>query len=104
MERSGKIAHPFPIWSPPLPEGSPQDAPHRPSRTETALPALGNRRHLAAFIAGCILVTAGVLLHLPMYWMGRFDGFRLADMPMDTEMLWGMAAILAGVGVAAYGL
>jgi putative MFS transporter len=87
-----------------LPQGISQQAPHRPTRTETALPALGNRRHLVAFIAGCILVTAGVLLHLPMYWMGRFDGFRLVDMPMDAEMLWGMAAILVGSALAAYGL
>lgn len=72
--------------------------------TSSALPALANRRHLAAFVAGCILVTAGVLLHLPMYWMGRFDGFRLVDMPMDAEMLWGMAAILAGSALAAWGL
>jgi putative MFS transporter len=72
--------------------------------TSSALPALANRRHLAAFAAGCILVTAGVLLHVPMYWMGRDDGFRLADMPMDAGMLWGMAAILAGSALAAWGL
>jgi len=72
--------------------------------TSSALPALANRRHLAAFLAGCILVTAGVLLHLPMYWMGRDDGFRLADMPMDAGMLWGMAAILAGSALAGWGL
>ena len=69
-----------------------------------AVPALRDRRHLAAFVLGCIAVTAGVLLHLPMYWMGRFDGFRLADMPMDAGMLWGMAAILAGSVLAAWGL
>lgn len=72
--------------------------------TAPLLPALGNRRHLAAFVAGCLLVTAGVLLHLPMYWMGRNDGFRLVDMPMDAGMLWGMAAILAGSALAAWGL
>ena len=68
------------------------------------LPALANRRHLLAFVAGCIAVTAGVLLHLPMYWMGREDGFRLVDMPMDAGMLWGMAAILVGSALAAWGL
>jgi putative MFS transporter len=65
---------------------------------------LADRRHLWAFIAGCIAVTAGVVLHLPMYWMGRDMGFRLADMPMDDGMLWGMALIVAGLGVAGYGL
>lgn len=69
-----------------------------------AVPALRDRRRLAAFVLGCIAVTAGVLLHLPMYWMGRFDGFRLADMSMDAGMLWGMAAILAGSVLAAWGL
>jgi len=74
----------------------------------TTLPAttrvLADRRHLWAFIVGCVSVTIGVVLHLPMFWMGRDNGFRLADMPMDAEMLWGMALIVAGVIVAGYGL
>ena len=65
---------------------------------------LADRRHLWAFVAGCIAVTAGVVLHLPMYWMGRDMGFRLADMAMDDGMLWGMALIVAGLAVAGYGL
>lgn len=65
---------------------------------------LADRRHLWAFVAGCIAVTIGVVLHLPMFWMGRDNGFRLADMPMDAEMLWGMALIVAGIVVAGYGL
>ncbi len=65
---------------------------------------LADRRHLWAFVAGCIAVTAGVVLHLPMYWMGRDMGFHLADMPMDDGMLWGMALIVAGLAVAGYGL
>jgi putative MFS transporter len=65
---------------------------------------LADRRHLWAFVGGCIAVTAGVVLHLPMYWMGRAMGFRLVDMPMDDGMLWGMALIVAGLVVAGYGL
>lgn len=65
---------------------------------------LAGRRHLWAFAAGCVAVTIGVLLHLPMFWMGRDKGFRLAEMPMDTGMLSGMALIVAGLAVAAYGL
>ncbi|MBS0373837.1 MAG: MFS transporter [Proteobacteria bacterium] len=61
-------------------------------------------RHVWAFGAGCIAVTAGVLLHLPMFWMGRDAGFKLAGMPMDAGMLAGMALIVAGIAVAAYGL
>jgi putative MFS transporter len=65
---------------------------------------LADRRHLWAFVTGCLAVTAGVVLHLPMYWMGRDMGFRLADMAMDAGMLWGMALIVAGLAVAGYGL
>jgi len=39
-----------------------------------------------------------------MFWMGRNNGFVLADMPIDAEMIWGMALIVAGIGVAGYGL
>lgn len=68
-----------------------------------------------AFWAGCAAVTLGVLLHVPMLLMGfgmdgmgmgmRMDGgLRLADMPMDDGMVWGMAIILGGIGLAGYGL
>ena len=65
---------------------------------------LADRRHLWAFVAGCIAVTSGVVMHLPMFWMGRDMGFRLADMPMDATMMSGMALIVAGIAVAGYGL
>ena len=39
-----------------------------------------------------------------MYWMGRHQGFVLAEMPMDASMYWGMAAILVGSALAAWGL
>ncbi|MDQ6809758.1 MAG: MFS transporter, partial [Verrucomicrobiota bacterium] len=63
-----------------------------------------DRRGTLAFVFGCVAVTAGVLLHLPMFWMGRTMGFVLAGMPMDPGMIFGMFLIVAGVGVAAYGL
>jgi len=53
-----------------------------------------------AFAAGCLAVTAGVLLHLPMFWMGRDHGFHLAGMPMGVGMWWGMALILGGILLA----
>lgn len=62
------------------------------------------RRGVWAFGLGCAAVTVGVLLHLPMFWMGRAMGFRLAGMPMDNGMLVGMGLIIAGIGIAAYGL
>ncbi|MBA3543374.1 MAG: MFS transporter [Chthoniobacterales bacterium] len=63
-----------------------------------------DRRGVWAFWLGCLGVTAGVLLHLPMFWMGRSNGFVLAGMPMDSGMIFGMYIIIAGVAVAAYGL
>ena len=59
---------------------------------------------LVAFWGGSAMVTIGVALHLPMFWMGRKTGFRLAGMPMDRGMLVGMVLIVAGVIAAAYGL
>jgi putative MFS transporter len=56
------------------------------------------------FLLGVALVTAGVLLHIPMFMMGRHMGFRLHGMPMEADMYWGMAAIIVGTGIAAYGL
>jgi len=65
---------------------------------------LAERRHFWFFAAGSLAVTAGVLLHLPMFWMGHGNGFRLVGMPMEADMWWGMALICVGIGVAAYGL
>ncbi len=63
-----------------------------------------DRRGVWAFGVGCVAVTAGVLLHLPMFWMGREMGFRMAGMAMDPGMMFGMFLIVAGIAIAAYGL
>jgi putative MFS transporter len=65
---------------------------------------LADRRGLWAFILGVIAVTIGVLLHLPMFLMGKSMHYQLYGMPMGTDMYIGMVTIIAGVGVAAYGL
>jgi putative MFS transporter len=65
---------------------------------------LSGRRGSWAFWIGCVAVTAGVLLHLPMVWMARDMGYRLAGMPMDAGMLAGMFLIVGGVAVSGYGL
>ena len=62
------------------------------------------RQGVWAFALGCIMVSAGVLLHLPMFMMGKEMGFKLAGMPMGNDMLFGMFMIIAGIGVAGYGL
>lgn len=56
------------------------------------------------FAIGVIAVTIGVVLHLPMFWMGRSMGFHMAGMPMDSGMIAGMWLIIAGIAVAAFGL
>ena len=63
-----------------------------------------DRRGLWAFAAGVILVTAGVILHIPMFWMGRMNHFQLYGMAIGWDMIAGMAAIVGGVAIAAYGL
>ena len=62
------------------------------------------RRNSLAFWFGSGVVSIGVLLHLPMFWMGRTMGFKLAGMPMDSGMLLGMALIVGGILAAGYGL
>ena len=65
---------------------------------------LSDRRGLWAFILGVVAVIVGVLMHAPMFMMGRDMGYRLAGMPMGADMVIGMAAIVGGVAIAAYGL
>ena len=65
---------------------------------------LSDRRGLWGFAVGVILVTVGVLMHAPMFLMGRHNHFILAGMPIGWDMIVGMAAIIGGCSVAAYGL
>ncbi|MEO6218432.1 MAG: MFS transporter [Sphingomonas sp.] len=65
---------------------------------------LSDRQAIWAFVLGCAAVTAGVLLHLPMFLMAKDMHYHLAGMPMDTGMIVGMFLIVGGVIVAAWGL
>ncbi|WP_066825735.1 MFS transporter [Sphingomonas mali] len=65
---------------------------------------LSDRQALWAFALGCVAVTIGVLMHVPMFLMGRTMHYRLAGMAMGWDMVLGMGLIIAGVGIAAYGL
>ena len=62
------------------------------------------RRSALAFWLGSLVVTIGVVLHLPMYWMGKDMGFMLAGMSMDPAMYAGMVLIVLGIVAAGYGL
>lgn len=63
-----------------------------------------DRSSTLLFTTGAAAVVLGVLLHLPMFWMGRHDGFRLAGMMMDNGMIAGMFLIVGGVAAAAFGM
>jgi len=62
------------------------------------------RRNALAFWLGSVLVTLGVVLHLPMLLAARPMGYELAGMRMDRGMAWGMALIVIGIGCAVFGL
>ncbi|HEY8591427.1 MAG TPA: MFS transporter [Sphingomicrobium sp.] len=65
---------------------------------------MAERRGGWALALGVIAVVAGVLLHMPMFAMARTMDYRLTGMAMDGAMVGGMALIVAGVLLAAYGL
>lgn len=58
----------------------------------------------AAFRGGIAAVTAGVLLHLPMYLGARDMHYRLANMSADAPMIIGMMLIVLGLAATAFGL
>lgn len=60
--------------------------------------------HPAAFAAGVVLLTGGVLAHLPEFLSMKSMGYQMAGMPMSRLMLGGMAAIVAGLVLSAWGL
>lgn len=62
------------------------------------------RRGPWAFVVGVAAVTIGVLMHAPMFWMGRHNHFILNGMPVGWDMVAGMVLIVGGLAVAAYGL
>jgi MFS transporter, putative metabolite:H+ symporter len=65
---------------------------------------LSDRQAVWAFALGCVAVTIGVLMHVPMFMMGKDMHFMLAGMPMGWDMVFGMFLIVAGCLVAAWGL
>jgi MFS transporter, putative metabolite:H+ symporter len=57
-----------------------------------------------AFWVGTAAVTAGVVLHLPMYLGAEDMGYQLSGMAVDAPMKVGMVLILAGLVATTYGL
>jgi putative MFS transporter len=60
--------------------------------------------HPVAFTVGIVLLTTGVLLHVPDFFSMAPMGYQMAGMPMSQPMLAGMAAIVIGLGLSSYGL
>jgi len=61
-------------------------------------------RHAGAFWAGVTCVSAGVLAHMPDYLAASSMRFRMVGMPMSALMHWGMALIVVGLALTAFGL
>jgi putative MFS transporter len=66
--------------------------------------AAGAHRRAGAFWLGLALTTAGVLLHLPMYFSARDMQYQMSGMKMDLPMQVGMVAIVVGFVLTGYGL
>jgi len=62
------------------------------------------RTSVLAFWIGAAAVTAGVLLHVPMFIKSSDMNYMMADMAMDSGMVLGMGLIVAGTLLAGYGL
>ena len=60
--------------------------------------------HPIAFATGVVLLTIGVLMHLPDFLSMKTMGYQMVGMPMSPVMLWGMAAIVSGLALSTYGL
>jgi putative MFS transporter len=60
--------------------------------------------HLVAFWVGTQFIVAGFLFHLPDFIAAKKMHFCMQCMPMSKLMLCGMALILTGIPMAAYGL
>ncbi|MFN2569851.1 MAG: MFS transporter [Candidatus Dormibacteria bacterium] len=57
-----------------------------------------------AFWTGSAAILGGVLLHLPDYVGAADRHYRMAGMPVSPTMVAGMALIVAGVALAAFGV
>src|SRR3954454_1578089 len=74
--------------------------------------AAGGRRSYGAiafhdarvFWAGVLAVSAGVILHLPMYFGASDMHYRLDGMAVTGEMYVGMALIIVGIAACVYGV
>ena len=60
--------------------------------------------HPLAFWLGCLLISLGVLSHIPMFIHASSMNYQMVGMSMDMTMMIGMALIPFGLALACYGL
>lgn len=76
----------------------------RPPPEEPDSRSSGDFQHRLAFYLGVTAVTVGVLLHLPMFFSAKDEGYMLNGMGFDVWMIIGMVLIAVGYVVLLYGL
>lgn len=64
----------------------------------------GDFEHPAAFWLGVLACTAGVVLHLPMYFSAHHMNYVMSGMQPDAAMITGMVLIAVGLGAVVYGV
>jgi putative MFS transporter len=60
--------------------------------------------HPGAFWFGVVAVTAGVVLHIPMFIDAKDTGYQLVGMDPSATMYAGMALLMVGIAATFYGL
>lgn len=77
------------------------------THTESQPPPSGRTKsfeHPVAFWTGALAATAGVALHLPMYYSARSMHYEMSGMRPDATMVAGMVLIGVGLVLTFYGL
>lgn len=64
----------------------------------------GDFEHPVAFWLGVLACTAGVALHLPMYFSAHHMNYVMSGMQPDAAMITGMVLIVLGLIAVVYGL
>jgi MFS transporter, putative metabolite:H+ symporter len=75
---------------------------HRPPGKEK-LPGIAYE-HPVLFWIAIVMVTAGVCMQLPMFYMGRMNHYHLAGMPFTPEMDVGMVLLPLSIGLTVFSL
>jgi putative MFS transporter len=74
------------------------------ARADGPRPGGASHERPLLFWLGLLITSAGVALQLPMYFMARGMHYVLAGMPVTPQMWAGMALLITGIVITAYGL